>query len=204
MFDSAHLGQPPQPASRLGHDADGANEAASTRNDHASPNRRTGRRIAASGQRGGGAELKPPASSGGAGESGASSTDGVDATFHVLQDCLEVDGGLRELGERVAAVLAAPFDAMAVAALDRYLTGEGRRAAVAAWERLNKDISPTPQPAQHSASRTPLELVAQLREVPADAPTAPAGAPGGRGRRGPSLSFGQPRRPRWGMGGVAC
>ncbi|GAB3602968.1 hypothetical protein GCM10027586_05920 [Kineococcus gypseus] len=69
--------------------------------------------------------------------------------FGVVGDCVRVDGGLRELGERLAAVLEAPFDEAAAAALDEYLTGQGRRAAVQAWTRLNEGSAGAEQEAEH-------------------------------------------------------
>ncbi|WP_432498828.1 hypothetical protein [Kineococcus gypseus] len=130
--------------------------------------------------------------------------------FGVVGDCVRVDGGLRELGERLAAVLEAPFDEAAAAALDEYLTGQGRRAAVQAWTRLNEGSAGAEQEAEHQeaehqASWTSSQLLAQLREQPGDGAGARAqrGA-GARGASGARFTCGRSRRARWGMGGVAC
>jgi len=129
----------------------------------------------------------------------------VTPALDVLRDCVRVDGGLRELGERLAAVLQSPFDEAAVAALDEYLTGEGRRAAVEAWVRLNEEASDAEPVVEHQATRTSPELLAQLREQPSnDTHHAAPPASGARGGSGARFVFGRPRRPRWGTEGAAC
>ncbi|WP_432573382.1 hypothetical protein [Kineococcus sp. SYSU DK005] len=126
-------------------------------------------------------------------------------TSTVLHDCVRVDGGLRELGARLAAVLEAPFDEAAAAALDEYLTGEGRRAAVQAWARLNEGTAGAEQEAEHQATSTSSQLLAQLREQPGDGTGARAQRGGeARGASGARFTSGRSRRARWGMGGVAC
>ena len=125
--------------------------------------------------------------------------------FGVVGDCVRVDGGLRELGERLAAVLEAPFDEAAAAALDEYLTGEGRRAAVQAWARLNEGTAGAEQEAEHQATRTSSQLLAQLREQPGDGAGARAQRGGeARGASGARFTSGRSRGARWRMGGVAC